>query len=424
MIYVRHLLLFLMGHRPSEVVAGAVLLGVAGVIATAGASTLVGRRREARTLTVEGLPLTLAFLLFCLADWALLWTLPHLRLSFSSEIVPPLLASVTVRLLVFWGLEGAVLLARWRGRRRGVAVQTRSAAVLFLVVNLGFSGVQVDAYVVEPLLVETTELSLAFAGLDPAAPPVRVVHISDPHIERSSFREASVVRKVNALQPDIIVLTGDYLNLSRLSDATSAAHFRQFVAQLQAPYGIYAVRGSVEPTPESMAWLVEGTDVVWLEQEAVTVDVRGQPVTLVGVACSHRWKLDAARLAQAMADADVGRMADADVGRMADADVGSVPADAFTLLLYHSPDLIREAARHHVDLYLGGHTHGGQLRLPFYGAIVTGSAYGRRYASGLFEEDGTTMVISRGMGFEGGGMPRARFLCRPEIVSLELVGSE
>jgi len=406
MIYVRDLLLFLMGHQPSEVVAGAVLLGVAGVIATAGASTLVGRHREARTLTVEGLPLALAFLLFCLADWALLWALPHLRLSFSSEIVPPLLASVTVRLLVFWGLEGAVLLARWRGRRRGVAVQTRSAAVLFLVVNLGFSGVQVDAYVVEPLAVETTELSLAFADLDPAAPPVRVVHISDPHIERSSFREASVVRKVNALQPDIIVLTGDYLNLSRLSDATSAAHFRQFVAQLKAPYGIHAVRGSVEPTPESMAWLVEGTDVVWLEQEAVTVNVRGQPVTLVGVACSHKLELDAARLAQAMADADVG----------------SVRADAFTLLLYHSPDLIREAARHHVDLYLGGHTHGGQLCLSFYGAIVTSSIYGKRYASGLFEEDGTTMYISRGMGFEGGGMPRARFLCRPEIVSLELTG--
>jgi predicted MPP superfamily phosphohydrolase len=432
MIYVRHLLLFLMGHQPSEVVAGAVLLGVAAVITTAGASTLVGRRREARTFTVEGLPLTLAFLLFCLADWALLWALPHLRLSFSSEIVPPLLASVTVRLLVFWGLVGAALLAQWRGRRRGVAVQTRSAAILFLVVNLGFSGVQVDAYVVEPLSVETTELSLAFADLDPAAPPVRVVHISDPHIERSSFREASVVRKVNALQPDVIVLTGDYLNLSNLSDATSAAHFRQFVAQLKAPYGIYAVRGTVEPTLESMAWLVEGTDVVWLEQEAVTVDVRGQRVTLVGVACSHRWELDAARLAQAMANADVGKMANADVGKMANADVGrmaggdagSPPADAFTLLLYHSPDLIREAARHHVDLYLGGHTHGGQLCLPFYGAIVTSSIYGKRYASGLFEEDGTTMYISRGMGLEGGGMPRARFLCRPEIVSIELEGSE
>jgi len=93
-------------------------------------------------------------------------------------------------------------------------------------------------------------------------------------------------------------------------------------------------------------------------------------------------------------------------------------------LLYHSPDLIREAAEHQIDLYLGGHTHGGQLRLPFYGAIITNSIYGRRYAAGLFEESGTTMYISRGLGFGSGGMPRARFLCRPEIVSLELSGSE
>jgi hypothetical protein len=350
---------------------------------------------------MAGLPPTLALLLFCLADWALLWALPRLRLSFASRIMPPLVASVTVRLLFFWGLLGAALLARWRGRRRGVEVQPRSAVILFLAINLGFSAVQVHAYVVEPLLVETTELSLVFDDLDPAAPPVRVVHITDIHIERSSFREAIVIREVNALQPDIIVLTGDYLNLSNLSDPTSGAHFRRFVGQLQAPYGIYAARGSVEPTLESMAWLVEGTDVVWLEQEAVTVNVRGQPVTLVGVACSHKQALDAARLTRAM---------------------DGLPADAFTLLLFHSPDLIREAVKHQVDLYLGGHTHGGQLRLPFYGAIITNSIYSRRYASGLFEESGTTMVISRGLGFEGGGMPRARFLCRPEIVSIQLRG--
>lgn len=401
--YVRHLILFLICHQPGEIVATAVLLSVAGVMAGAGTSVMVGRRREARTLTMEGLPLTLAFLLFCLADWALLWALPHLRLSFSYEIMPPLVVSISVRLLVFWGLLGAALLARWRGRRRSVEVRTRSAAILFLVANLGFTAVQVDAYVVEPLLVETTKLSLAFDDLDPHAPPLRVVQLADIHIERASFREQVVIQKVNALQPDIIVLTGDYLNLSNLSDPTSAAHFRQFVGQLEAPYGIYAVRGSVEPTPEFMLRLVEGTGVVWLEQQAVTVNVRGQSVTLVGVACSARPEVNAARLAQAM---------------------DGIPTAAFTLLLYHTPDLILEAAEHQVDLYLGSHTHGGQLRLPFYGPIVTSSRFGRRYAAGLFEEGGTTMVINRGLGFEGGGMPRARFLCRPEIVSVELKGME
>lgn len=341
----------------------------------------------------------LLFVLFSLSDWVLLWALPHLRLSFSPHIVLPLAASFLVRMLIFGGLVVIVLLARQR--RRGRA-QGRGIVFLFLAFNLGFTLVQIDAYIVEPLLVETTEQSLAFDDLEPAAPPVRLVQIADLHIERNSFRESDVIRRVSALQPDIIVLTGDYLNLSHLDDPVAVEHFRQFVSQLDAPYGIYAVRGTVEPTLGSMARLVEGTSVVWLEQETVTVNVRGQLLTLVGIACSHEQQRDATRL---------------------DETLDGVPASDFTILLYHSPDLIREASAHQVDLYLAGHTHGGQIRLPFYGALVTFSRYGRRYASGLFQEDGTTMVVSRGLGFEGMGLPRVRFLCRPEIVSLTLTGS-
>ncbi|MBN1955891.1 MAG: metallophosphoesterase [Anaerolineae bacterium] len=385
---------------PGELVLSVALVSLGGVAAGAGILSLQNRQQEIRRLLAAGLPLSAALLAFCLGDWALLWALPHLRISFSTEIMLPLVASFFVRLLVFWGLLGAMLLAQQREKCRWTP--GRATMILFFAANLGFSAVQVDAYAVEPLLVETTELSLAFDDLDPAAPPLRVVQITDTHIERSGHREATVVRQVNALQPDIILLTGDYLNLSCLDDPTSAAHFRQFIAQLQAPYGIYAVRGSVEPMRESMASLIEGTDIVWLEQEAVTLNVRGQAVTLVGVDCSHNLELDTARLEQALE---------------------GVPADAFTLLLYHSPDLIHEASAQQVDLYLGGHTHGGQICLPFYGALVTASIYGKQYESGLFQKGETTMYISRGLGFEGGGMPRARFLCRPEVVAIELTAA-
>ena len=81
-----------------------------------------------------------------------------------------------------------------------------------------------------------------------------------------------------------------------------------------------------------------------------------------------------------------------------------------------------DSPRLDADLLLAGHTHGGQLCLPFYGAIVTSSSYGKRYESGLARKENTTMYISRGLGFEGGRMPRARFLCRPEIVSVDLKG--
>jgi hypothetical protein len=343
-----------------------------------------------------------AVLLLSLGDWVLLWSLPRLRLSFSEQIAVPGLASLLVRLLSLWSLLAARLLYTWRQRSRTPSRPAKRTPILFLALNLLFTLVQIDAYVVEPLLIETTELSLRFGDLDADKPPVRVVHITDTHIERYSYREADLVRRVNALQPDIIVLTGDYLNLSRLQDATSAADWRALVSQLHAPYGIYATRGTVEPTPAYMQSLIECTEVTWLEQETARVNVRGQEITLVGVACSHNQEIDRARLRETLT---------------------GIPPGAFTLLLFHSPDLIAEAAHAGIDLYLGGHTHGGQLCLPLIGPIVTGSIYGRQYVNGLFERGHTTMYISRGLGFEGGAMPRARFLCRPEIVSIDLLGS-
>jgi predicted MPP superfamily phosphohydrolase len=364
--------------------------------------------------------------LFSLADWLLLWALPSLGLSFARgiDILPPLAASAIIRLLVLLCIAAAKGVAQVRSLTRmkkgsaqaqppNPASQGRISrpVIAFLGINLAFSLVQIDAYVLEPQWVQTTELSLSFDELDPDAPPVRVVHLTDVHIERYSYREETIVRQVNALKPDLILFTGDYLNLSHLQDPVSAGHWRQFVSQLKAPYGIYAVRGTVEPSPESMQWLVEGTNVTWLEQEAKTIDVRGQQVTLVGVACSHNRERDGTRLDQALADR---------------------PERAFTLLLYHSPDLVQEAADRGIDLYVSGHTHGGQLRLPFLGPVVTGSVYGREYVAGLFEvpsdstaagqAHNTWMYNSRGLGLEGSGMPRARLLCRPEIVSIDLRG--
>lgn len=380
----------------SEIVARAAsLLVVAGLVAGAGAAALARRRAGAWPRARSWALLSLFAALFALSDALLLRMLPWLRLSFGPVAGLPLLVSLLVRLGLLL-LAALVLLALRRGKRGSGAL-----VPAFLVANLGFSLLQIYAYVAEPLWIETTDLAFASQRLDPQAPPVRIVQLTDPHVERYGPREAAVVRRVNALAPDAIVLTGDYLNLSYLSDPEAEAGFRRLVTQLQAPYGIYAVRGTVEPWPDRMAALIEGTGVTWLEQEVITLDIRGQRLALVGVACSHQTATDAAHLSEAM---------------------GRAPAGEFTLLLFHSPDLIVEAADLGVDLYLTGHTHGGQIALPFYGPLVTFSRYGRQYAAGQFQVGGTTMYVSRGLGFEGSGLPRARFLARPEIVSLELRG--
>jgi predicted MPP superfamily phosphohydrolase len=93
-------------------------------------------------------------------------------------------------------------------------------------------------------------------------------------------------------------------------------------------------------------------------------------------------------------------------------------------LLYHTPDLIETASELGVDLYLAGHTHGGQVRLPWLGAIFTASRYGKRYEMGSYRVGRTQLYVSRGIGMEGLGTPRVRFLCPPEIVELELGGGD
>jgi predicted MPP superfamily phosphohydrolase len=98
------------------------------------------------------------------------------------------------------------------------------------------------------------------------------------------------------------------------------------------------------------------------------------------------------------------------------------PANLFSIFVYHEPDEILEVARDRYDLYLCGHTHGGQVRLPFYGALITFSKFDKRYEMGLYHEGVTTMYVNRGIGMAKWPQPEVRFLARPELTVIDLVG--
>jgi hypothetical protein len=73
-----------------------------------------------------------------------------------------------------------------------------------------------------------------------------------------------------------------------------------------------------------------------------------------------------------------------------------------------------------VDLYCAGHTHGGQVALPLYGALITFSKYGKKYEAGLYREGETWLYVNRGIGMEGGSTPRVRFWAPPEVTVIEV----
>jgi predicted MPP superfamily phosphohydrolase len=104
--------------------------------------------------------------------------------------------------------------------------------------------------------------------------------------------------------------------------------------------------------------------------------------------------------------------------------LGKNHSEALNVLLHHSPDYLEEASRAGYDLVLSGHTHGGQVRIPGFGAIITMSRFGRRFQAGLYVQGDTRMYVNRGLGLEGGMAPRIRLFCRPEVAVLDLEVSD
>jgi predicted MPP superfamily phosphohydrolase len=328
------------------------------------------------------------YLAFAAFDWAFLWLLPRRNVSYG-PIEPPLLALAGLRLML--AFIGAAL-AAWSGLSSSLALG------LLASIYGSISALSVYGVVVEPFRLTVTEMTHCSPKLVPGAPPVKVLQMGDFHIERClTRRERHLLTRVKTLAPDVILLTGDYLNLSYVYDEEAWRAARTFLSQLHAPFGVYAVSGSppVDP-PIVVEKLFEGLDnICLLRNEHVALNVRGQRFHVVGVLCSHDPAVDPGRLRESLS---------------------GVPQDAFTVVLYHSPDLMPEMVKAGVDLHLAGHTHGGQIRLPLYGALLTSSMYGKRYEMGHYQERNTHLYVARGVGMEGMGAPRARFLCPPEIV--------
>jgi predicted MPP superfamily phosphohydrolase len=137
--------------------------------------------------------------------------------------------------------------------------------------------------------------------------------------------------------------------------------------------------------------LFAGLAVRELAGSRVEVEVAGRTLTLAGAPYGEDWRLP---------------------------DLVRAPPRGPLVLVMHSPDSIESAGA--ADVYLAGHTHGGQVALPFYGALVTLSRFGKRFEHGLFTVGATSLYVTRGIGMEGGAWPRVRFACRPEISILDL----
>jgi len=280
--------------------------------------------------------------------------------------------------LIGFGLHSLGLRRLTRGERR---------AAFACVLLLAAEGAAFGWGLLEARWLEVTRLELPTAKLAPGA-RLRIVHLSDLHAEAASPLLDGLADRVNALEPDLVVFTGDTLNEEQALPAV-----RRLFAGIRARYGLFAVRGNWDTA-------------LWANEDlfsGVATELRGRPLTLpeLGLTlCGDFW----------------GN------GGSLEGCLRSAP-EGLRVVAYHTPDLVEELARLEPDLYLAGHTHGGQVRLPFWGAVVTMSSFGKRYEAGLYQVGASALYVSRGLGTEGGDAPPVRFLCRPELAVIDLVGA-
>lgn len=344
----------------------------------------------------EWLPALVAaiiFLFFSITDGFLLWTLPRRSISYGPwQALTIVLAIPRAAAVVILAFIAALIGVEW-------------AIFALVAVQIAGSAALVWGAIIEPFQLQLTHLSIESDRVSPGTRPIRLLHISDLHVERLTRREESLLALVDQVEIDVILITGDYLNLSYVRDKRAQTELLKLLRMLSAPGGVYAVLGS-PPVDERdvVPRLFEDLQIQLLVDEHKSVDLgHGRRLILLGMDCTHYLPLDAQRLARL---------------------VSASPDDAPQILMYHAPDLFPEAAELGVDLYLCGHTHGGQVRLPGIGAMITSSQLGRRFQMGLYRDGRTHMYVSRGVGMEGLSAPRVRFLAPPEITLIEIGGKE
>jgi predicted MPP superfamily phosphohydrolase len=245
----------------------------------------------------------------------------------------------------------------------------------------------------EILKIHAQHKSLHLPQLPSELDGLRIAHLSDLHMTGQLRREffERAIELTNEWEADVVAVTGDIVDKPHC-----IAWIPPLLGQLTCKYGRFFVLGNHDKRVplDTLRDTLCAAGYIDLGSRTHVASMNSCPVLLAGNELP--W------IGSAPQDVAARRQ--------------QLPENHFSILLAHTPDQINWSRQHGFDLMLAGHTHGGQIRLPVIGPVISPSRYGVKYTGGLFDEPPTLLHVSRGLS----ALHPLRFRCPPEITLLEL----
>lgn len=231
----------------------------------------------------------------------------------------------------------------------------------------------------------------------------RIAQVSDLHNAEFGDNNETLLNMLKEASPDIIVITGDLID-SRNTNIEIGIAFAQQSVKI-AP--TYYITGNHEARISAYDELEKGlkdAGVVILRDKAIQLEEDGSYISLIGI--------DDPSFETDYLFGDSATVIENTLHDM------TLEDNSYTILLSHRPELFEVYVENGIDLVFSGHAHGGQFRLPFVGGIVApNQGFFPKYDTGLYIEDNTKMIVSKGI---GNSIIPFRFNNRPEVILVEL----
>ena len=256
---------------------------------------------------------------------------------------------------------------------------------------------------IDNVTIHTTLTRVTIKDLPKSFDGYRIVQVSDLHNNVYGMGQSYLLAKIREARPDAIVVTGDLIDRNTKNVDNAMLFINGAVDIAPVFYVTGNHEASVGKQYKELVLRMNEAGVTFLDNDAVTVISEEDVITLAGVRDpAFDWSKPDAKIVDDEIKKALAEVSDTQV----------------TVLLSHRPELIKTYSENGIDLVLTGHAHGGQIRLPFIGPIYSPSqGLFPKYTSGLYEEGGTKMYVSRGI---GNGIAPLRFNDGPELAVIVL----